>query len=383
MPLVSQAAKKTSMYDVAIIGAGPSGTAAAFHLLSDNKTVVLIDKNEFPRKKACAGGLTPKAKALYPFDISCAIKKTCRRVKVTDRAGGFYIKHQDPLCYITNRTQLDYHALNTVCNLGADFVHFPHSYRIQKLGDKIEINALDRKISARYLIGSDGSNSFVRRSFVNTSFNTNRFAIEADIEVPNPGLYDMEFDFSWHKKGYAWIFPQDKIVNIGFYSFGSRNWLSKDELKKYARRKLGTDTLFNIKGYPIATGGFRYPELPHNIMLSGDAAAMAEPLLGEGLYFALKTGRLAAEAINQTYKNQGSAHKIYKKSVCKIQKDLLLHHTASRFLYHVPDLSLKMLRNKRFHTPFANGYADGLPLIDILTQSRYLKLATRLFQFCK
>ena len=59
------------MYDVIIIGAGPAGTAAGYFLGGRGLSVLVLDRKQFPRKKACAGGITPKAMALYPFDISC------------------------------------------------------------------------------------------------------------------------------------------------------------------------------------------------------------------------------------------------------------------------------------------------------------------------
>ena len=94
--------KKPGMYDVIIIGAGPAGTAAGYHLARKGRSVLLLDRRTFPRKKACAGGVTPKAMALFDYDISHLVRRTCRKVKVT-RPGknAFFIKNTNPLCYIT------------------------------------------------------------------------------------------------------------------------------------------------------------------------------------------------------------------------------------------------------------------------------------------
>lgn len=110
------------MYDVIITGAGPAGTTAGYLLARKGLSVLLLDRKNFPRKKACAGGITPKAMALFPFDISCLVRRTCREVKII-RPGNtsFMIKTKDPLCYVTKRMNLDAYSLEKAVQAGCRF----------------------------------------------------------------------------------------------------------------------------------------------------------------------------------------------------------------------------------------------------------------------
>ena len=110
------------MFDVAVIGAGPSGTAAAFVLLEKGLKVLLLDKYEFPRKKACAGGITPKGYHLFPYDISSVVKKKCCAVNIVGQnRRSFLIKDQNTICYMTKREDLDLFSLNKVMEKGVKF----------------------------------------------------------------------------------------------------------------------------------------------------------------------------------------------------------------------------------------------------------------------
>jgi len=285
------------MFDVAIIGAGPAGTAAAFDLLEKGLRVLILDKYEFPRKKACAGGITPKAYHLFNYDVQPVIKRECQRIRINPSRGkSFYIKDENTLCYMTKREDLDLFSLNKVMEKGADFRVIKKIQSINETPSFVEVNTKGRIFKASYLIGADGANSIVRRFVSRAGFYKKQFGLEADVKIDLPGRYQMEVDFSKSKKGYYWIFPKDDHVNIGIYSADSTARLQKKQLLEYAEERLQLNRLEAIKGYPICTGGFNYTPESKRILLAGDAAGLAEPLLGEGIFFALKARLIYLEA---------------------------------------------------------------------------------------
>jgi len=103
------------------------------------------------------------------------------------------------------------------------------------------------------------------------------------------------------------------------------------------------------------------------ILLCGDAAGLAEPLLGEGIYFALISGREAAVSILEAETGHGPARLHYMKKLKEIQTDLRLYRAGAGFFYRLPWISLKLLSFHYIHKPFAKGYAQGKPLNRILT----------------
>jgi len=178
----------------------------------------------------------------------------------------------------------------------------------------------------------------------------------------------MEFDFTGIKHGYFWIFPRDDHINIGIYCFDAGCRIKTARLYEYAARKLGTDNLESLRGYPICTGGYRFAPGSGRILLAGDAAGFAEPVLGEGIYFALKSAILAAGAVMESEygKTDSCAGTIYCKKLDQIRADLRLCSIASKSFYGFPGLWLEMLRIFPVHEKFARGYSKGLSISSIL-----------------
>jgi geranylgeranyl reductase family protein len=355
------------MFDVAIIGAGPAGTAAAFDLLAKGLRVLILDKYQFPRKKACAGGITPKAYHLFKYDISSVVKRECRIVKISPlNKKAFFIKEADPLCYMTKREELDLFSLNKVIKKGADFRVIKRIQSINETPFSVEIDTDSQCFKASYLIGADGANSIVRRFVSRDRFYQQQFAIEADVKIDRPDKYEMEFDFSNMKNGYYWIFPKDDHVNIGIYSIGSNVRLCRQQLLEYAKARLFSEQIEAIKGYPICTGGFRYKPNSKRILLAGDAAGLAERLLGEGIFFAVKSGQQAALSILKSEQNTLSLKNFYLERLKDIQTDLRFYHLSSKWFYRFPWISLKALSFPFVRKRFTKGVADGKTITRIL-----------------
>ena len=244
------------MYDVIIIGAGPAGTVAGYLLGRAGLSVLLLDRKNFPRKKACAGGITPKAMALFPFDISCLIRRTCREVKII-RPGNasFTVKAKDPLCYITKRMDLDAYSLEKAVQAGCRFRKIDWIIDLNQNNHGVSLTlSCDGKtdiVRAGHLIGADGANSKVRRLIGDQKSRIIKLpALEADVPVKNAGLHPMTFDFSRNIRGYYWIFPRKTHVNIGIFSALPNGVMNRDLLKNYAKDRLKTDILTDVRGYP-------------------------------------------------------------------------------------------------------------------------------------
>lgn len=354
-------------FDVAIVGAGPAGTAAAFDLLEKGLRVLILDKTQFPRKKACAGGITPKAYQLFKYDITSIIKRECRTLQINPKHGrSFLIKEKNPLCYMTKREDLDLFSLNTVIEKGAVFKVIGKIISIRQTNSQVEINTEKESFKASYLIGADGANSIVRRYVSRRMDFEKQSAIEADVKIDRPDRVQMVFDFSVFKNGYFWIFPKDDHVNIGMYSVDSRPGFKVQHLFDYAAEKLHSKQLTALKGYPICTGGFKYRACSKRILLAGDAAGMGEKLLGEGIYFAVKSGQTAAGAILASVNKKDHAGKRYLNELKKIQMDLKLYQLSSTCCYRLPLISFRLLSFPFVHKRFSKGYADAKPLTRIL-----------------
>lgn len=364
------------MYDVIIIGAGPAGTTAGYLLGRAGFSVLLLDRKKFPRKKACAGGITPKAMALFPFDISHFVRRVCREVKVT-RPGNtsFIVKTKDPLCYITKRMDLDVYCLEKAVQSGCRFRKIDRVIGFDQDDSGVGLTVFaDGKIDtvkAGHLIGADGANSKIRRLICGQKASILKMpALEADVYVKNAGNYPMEFDFSRDIRGYYWVFPRKTCVNIGIFSARPNGAVNRALLKNYAVERFQTDSLTDVKGYPIGTSRGRPYLGTGRVLLTGDAAGLAEPLLGEGIYAALKSGILSAQAIEHAAgtKTLTSSDALvrYRQALRGVQLDLRLYRCCASILYQFPKASLAVGSCSILQNCFSKGYSKGKTLHEIL-----------------
>ncbi|WDP89078.1 MAG: geranylgeranyl reductase family protein [Desulfobacter sp.] len=359
-------------FDVIIAGAGPAGTAAGFDLVSAGMSVLIMDRRDFPRKKACAGGITPKAMGLFPYDISHLIVRTCRKIVFRPPGGRAFpiTAGGSPLCYMTQRQDLDAYALDRLTAAGGRFLKIEKIISLDQdnrgVGGQVICGGRRRRFRARYLIGADGANSRVRELLGRSLGNIARYpALEADVRVDRPGAFAPEFDFSRGIAGYYWIFPKGDHVNIGIYGASPNVSVNRRLLVDYARERLGSETLENIKGYPIAVGGGRACAGIKRILLAGDAAGLAEPLFGEGIYFALKSGKTAAAAIVRS--KEGRAGSGYRRRLSRLFMDLYLHRLGAALLYRFPGTCLGIGGYPPVKAYFAKGVARGRTISQLLT----------------
>jgi len=90
-----------STFDVAVVGAGPAGSVAAYRLASAGVSVLLVDKASFPRDKPCGGGVTGRAARVLPFSIDPVVEDVTDRLECRLRYGRPHVRHaRGPLAYM-------------------------------------------------------------------------------------------------------------------------------------------------------------------------------------------------------------------------------------------------------------------------------------------
>jgi geranylgeranyl reductase family protein len=358
--------------DAIVVGAGPAGCAAAYDLARAGLRVVLLDKRDFPRPKACAGGLTIKARDRLRFPISETVEFTASELHVRLRGQPCRaLPAPAPVCLMTVREKFDDFVLGQTRAAGALFQRIDGIKAVEEGQAEVVVTAGDgQRFAAAYLVAADGANSRIAKLAGSFAGFSRAWAIEACIaknECPSAG--EMEFDFGYVGKGYAWIFPKGDHLNIGFYTTRQAPDFSRAALADYAKFRLGSDRLEHVVGAPIGIGGQFYRPCRGRILLAGDAAGMAEPLFGEGIHNAINSGQAAAHAIIAATTSGEAAAAAYARALAPLRRDLAASaFVAGQFYRHVA-LGAKVLASAAFpHVGRAcmNGYAAGKTLDAIL-----------------
>lgn len=362
-------------YDVVIVGAGPAGCAAAWDLSSKNRSILLVDKSEFPRRKACAAGLTVKTLNTLRYSVKPVIKNICHDLVIgDDRGKTVRLKSEKPLCAMSVRSDFDLYCLKKTIASGAGFKIVKNIVKISEGSSWVTLHTGSGTIRTRFLIGTDGVNSRVRMLTGAFSSIEKGFAVEGIVPMLKSDMPSMAFDFNVVKNGYGWIFPKDDHVNIGLYTNSKKNRIDKEILGRYANAKLGCSMPDDIMGYPLSHGGWGYHPQSGRVLLAGDAAGFTEPLMGEGLYYAVKSGQIAASAVERALAFNEDAGSVYDAMLKPMRWDLRFIHECSRFFYKFPRVGNSFLGLWPIRNSLLKGYTRGLTLSRITKDTLCLRL---------
>jgi geranylgeranyl reductase family protein len=286
-------------YDVIIIGAGPAGACAAYTLARSKINVLVIDEDHFPRDKPCAGGLTVKTLMAFDFPITEEVKYTANSVITSYRGQIFHrLSGNKVLTKMVERAEFDNFFIQKAVDSGVKFLEGVKVTGITRENGIFSVKAGERLLFCEYLIGADGTNGIVNRTFNIVEKDLQGFAIEANCPVSKEKIrnYEMSFDFGTIPNGYLWLFPKDQYICVGAYTTDKRMKNIQKYLFEYIER-LGLTEFEKIRGHIIPFYGINYKQPDFPCILVGDAAGFVDYWTGEGIYYAVKSGAIAADVV--------------------------------------------------------------------------------------
>jgi geranylgeranyl reductase family protein len=328
------------VFDLIVVGGGPSGSAAACTAARHGLRVVVVDRKRFPRDKLCGGLLTLRAAKVYeriftePWDA--VIESRAGGLRLMSERGQLNEVRDYKALQFTSRRAFDAHLLRQAEAAGAEML----------LGQAVSAVECDppcvvlqdgHRLAARTVIGADGVASTVGRCLFGRSFNPRTIAFGLEMEVPREATRDPDFQpeiyFGMARWGYGWVFPKADTLTVGVGGLLARNPDLRDTFTRLLSLRFGGVPTQRIKGCHIPYGDFRVIPGRGNVILCGDAAGLVEPITGEGIAFAMHSGQLAALAVVQALKQGGTALEAFLPNYRPITTDLRLARALRQLVF--------------------------------------------------
>ena len=308
------------MHDVAIVGAGPGGSATAHVLAQHGLDVRLLDKFEFPRDKTCGDGLTPRAlRALDRIGILDEVTRHGQPIRDFEVVAPNGRATRSPIgdaygARVVRRRTLDDLLRQRAIASGATFEGRVDVSHLEPTDRAVVVhgthNGRPCTLEARLAVVATGAASRVLvRSAILPRPPAALLAARAYFENVSHEAGDrlqLRFD-SAPMPGYGWLFPLGSgaaNIGVGFQPGRRRSpTTTHAAFERFIhsprmRRLLGgARQVGPLKGYPIRVDFLDAPTVAERTLLVGEAAGLVNPLTGDGIDYALESGLIAAEHV--------------------------------------------------------------------------------------
>lgn len=339
------------MYDVIIIGGGPSGASAGRRAGKLGLNTLLLEKEKFPRYKPCGGGLSTHAISYLDFEIPQDViewKITGARVAFKDQ---LIEAHKDYyLSALVSRDKFDDLLLKKAKETGIKVHTGEKALCCRELSDCVEVDTVQGTYRAKFVIIAEGAHGVIK-TCVRPMDTKDEYGICVVTEIPAEEEEiearlgkAIELHFGVAGGGYGWIFPHQTYYSVGIGGVISDIPHPKEAMLRFLRDN-GFSGEYKLHGHKIPWGGLKRKIRSSRILLSGDAAGFVDSFSGEGIAYAIKSGQFAAEVIagiclsNKSMKDLGKY-----ESLCQSEFGTHLKYSLmfSRIMHSFPDRTFKI-----------------------------------------
>jgi menaquinone-9 beta-reductase len=288
-------------WDLVIVGAGPAGAAAALGALTacPGLRVLLLDRADFPRDKACGDGIAPHVlDVLETVGVTGLLDDWAEVHDLELRQGSTTVARSMPRpAWVVPRSVFDHRLVSAAVRAGAEL----RRHRVRSVDVEDEGVVLDGDVRAQVVIGADGAHSVLRAATGLPPARRQALALRGYAPTPEgrAGRQVIVFGAS-RQPSYAWSFDRgDGLSNVGYGELvrSGRTATRQEMLVQLDRLLPGSvDGGSAWRGHhlPLSSWTYRQPDGP--LLLAGDAACLVNPMTGEGIYYAVATGVLAGRA---------------------------------------------------------------------------------------
>ncbi|PZO49300.1 MAG: dehydrogenase [Phormidesmis priestleyi] len=340
-----------SQYDCIIVGAGPAGASAAYHLSRKGHRVLLLEKAALPRYKPCGGGVSPQIADWFDFDFEPVISQKVTRARYTWKLEDAVEADLGVPIWMVRRNEFDHYIVQQAQAKGAVLQDATKATGIVFDRNCWQVTtSRNETVSGTYLIAADGARGPMAKwlGFKARQAKNIGGAIEIEPRGAVENGHVVHFEFGLLKNGYVWNFPKRDGYSIGSGVFHSgRDRKSNDLLQPmvdYAAA-FGVDGDAAKKhGHPVCI--WQGDQILHaqNALLAGEAACMVDPFTAEGIRPSIFTGIKAAEAIDRASAGEANALENYTSIVnTELGSEMRMASRLAKAFYTAPRLGYRVI----------------------------------------
>lgn len=332
-------------FDCIVVGAGPAGASAAYHLAKRGHSVVLLEKQKLPRYKPCSGGVSPAIAQWFDFDFSPAIALKVEHIRYT-------WKLEDPVdaaltagqpMWMVQRDVFDHFLVQQAQKQGVELRDNTAATGVEFKADYWQVNTVNGPIQGRYLIAADGAEGPMSQWL---GFKAPKQRLGATLEAAMPSVQNtqVQFEFGLVKNGYIWNFPKPAGYSLGVATFrGGEPANLQPLLTDYAQQAeidLSTSQLYTHR-LNLWDGDQKLHT--QQALLAGEAACVVDPLTAEGIRPAIFTGVKAAAAVDLALAGKPDALAAYTQTIHQEWgSDMAWAQRLAGLFYRVPGIGYKV-----------------------------------------
>lgn len=309
-------------FDVAIIGSGPAGAMAARTLAEAGLNIAVVEKHRLPRYKPC-GGLMPRSmRDLIGPTLDELVDHSVSRfdfMHAFDQA--HTLRTPEDALLLVERARFDAGLLESAIVLSRGSIKLIENFQVRDVIEGpalVEIRSRNKcMIRARTVIAADGASSITARCLNLATTHEMAVSIDAEVRVRSKFYQEVSDRVLFHyfvlPVGYGWLFPKGRdTLSCGIVTWSSEKLQLQSIMAKFLAASIPKQHILQVnqRGYPIPAFAGNADISSARVCLAGDAAGLVDPVTGEGISYAIRSGVIAGQSVLAVLRNENSDNPI-------------------------------------------------------------------------